>query len=56
MSRCWSSASVYTTRRISRIEFGKSESQPPVPKPTWPKASRCANPAFLKESLAAMKP
>ena len=33
-------AVVITTRRISSIELGKSESQPPVPKPTWPNTSR----------------
>ena len=38
------------------MELGKSVSQPPVPKPTWPNASRCAKPASLKDSLAAMKP
>ena len=38
---CWSvSQLVSTTRRISSIEFGKSESQPPVPKPTSPNISR----------------
>ena len=25
------------------MELGKSESQPPVPKPTWPNTSRCWN-------------
>ena len=29
-----SSQLVITTRKISSIEFGKSESQPPVPNPT----------------------
>ena len=46
--RRWSESQlVITTRKISSIEFGKSESQPPVPKPTWPNTSRCRN-----ESLA----
>ena len=34
------SQSVTLTRRISSMEFGKSESHPPVPKPTCPKTSR----------------
>ncbi len=38
------------------MELGKSVSQPPVPKPTCPNASRWAKPASLKESLPAMKP
>src|SRR5204863_2141747 len=42
--RCWSvSQLVITTRKISSMELGKSESQPPVPNPTWPKTSRCRN-------------
>ncbi|MCY1377804.1 hypothetical protein D9M69_653950 [compost metagenome] len=46
--RCWlSSQAVITTRKISSIELGKSESQPPVPKPTWPNTSR-----WWKDSLA----
>ena len=37
----WSvSQLVSTTRRISSIELGKSESQPPVPNPTSPNISR----------------
>ncbi|SKS28923.1 Uncharacterised protein [Mycobacteroides abscessus subsp. abscessus] len=41
---CWSSSQfVITTLRISSIELGKSESQPPVPNPTWPKTSRWWN-------------
>jgi hypothetical protein len=37
---------VITTRKISSMELGKSESQPPVPNPTWPKTSRCRNESF----------
>ena len=33
------------------MELGKSVSQPPVPNPTWPNASRWAKPAALNEAL-----
>ncbi len=36
------------------MEFGKSVSQPPVPKPTWPKISRCRK--DLKASDSQRKP
>ncbi len=38
------------------MEFEKSVSQPPDPKPTWPNASRCSKPASLKAFELAMKP
>ena len=45
--RCWSvSQLVMTTRKISSMELGKSESQPPVPNPTCPKTSRWRNDSF----------
>ena len=53
--RCSSSQLVSTTRRISSIEFGKSESQPPVPKPTTPKTSRSRNLRFLNAVEEATK-
>ncbi|CAM5502978.1 hypothetical protein SGLAM104S_00761 [Streptomyces glaucescens] len=36
------------------MEFGKSVSQPPVPKPTWPKISRWRK--DLKASESQRKP
>ncbi|CAM5480892.1 hypothetical protein SFUMM280S_05935 [Streptomyces fumanus] len=32
------------------MELGKSVSQPPVPKPTWPKISRCRKDVNASES------
>ncbi|CAM5458540.1 hypothetical protein STENM223S_03966 [Streptomyces tendae] len=37
------------------MEFGKSVSQPPVPKPTWPKISRCRKDLKASESHEAVE-
>ena len=47
---------VRTTRKISSMELGKSESQPPVPNPTWPNTSRWRNESFEKAWELFLRP